>query len=115
MTDSERRMRAVVQRWRASGEPSGTFAQRHGLTRDKFSYWRRRLAPDTIRRRARPAKAEAFSPSPVLLPVRVVEAEPGGREADVEVLLAGGDRIRVGHGVSGELLRLVVGVLRAQC
>lgn len=63
-TESE--ARAAVAAWRASGERMASFARRHGLDRQRFGWWRRRLdeggsslVPVTITSSRSPAHEDA--------------------------------------------------------
>jgi hypothetical protein len=84
-------MRKLVREWRASGEPASRFASRQGMTKDTFRYWRQRFSRDTTDSRSRKAAPTAFAP------VRVVGDAGGMRPDVVEIHLASGDMLRVGH------------------
>ena len=107
--DHRKAMLELVRRWRRSGAAAQAFAQEHAVTPWTLYYWEKRLAGQDRstrrRRRSRPV---------TLAPVHVVaSADAGG--ADLEVLLAGGDRVRVPAGVSADTLRRVVEALRTAC
>jgi hypothetical protein len=97
-------MLALVRQWETSGETRRAFVQRHGVTLSCFDYWRRQV-PDG--RQA--GRAVAFAP------VRVVAENPASGAGVIEVVLASGDRVMIRAGASGELVRTVVGALRASC
>ena len=106
--DRRSQMLELARRWRASGTKARAFALENGVTPWVLYYWRQRLAredrPARRRRRARPAQ---------LVPVHVVaDAQDGG---GVEITLTSGDRVRVSAGVSADLLRHIVQVLRTPC
>jgi len=107
-----KRMRRLVERWRSSGEASGAFARRHGLSRFRFQYWRAQFGQ--VRHhtpKARAASAAAFAP------VRVVNDEKldEGPGSALEIRLAGGDVIRAGRDLPLAQLTAVVRVLRERC
>jgi transposase-like protein len=96
----------LARQWRDSGASARAFATEHGVTAWTLYYWRQRLASqDQPRRRSRGVK---------LAPVHVVTVAKD-EASDVEILLAGGDRVRVAAGVSVETLRRVVQALRTAC
>jgi hypothetical protein len=72
------------------------FCSAQGLAEQSFYYWRKRL-------RGQP-------------PMRFALVETGSvptREADLELVLATGDRLRIGAGVDLQALRRVLEALRA--
>jgi hypothetical protein len=74
-----------------------------------LDYWRQRLtSQDRSPRRRRRSRRVTLAPVHVMAGARDV----GG---DLEILLASGDRIEVGTGVSADTLRQVVEVLRTVC
>jgi transposase-like protein len=97
----------LARQWRHSGMKALAFAQEHGVTPWTLYYWRERLTsqdhPKGPRRRSRRV---------TLAPVHVVTQDSG---ADLEIVLAGGDRVRVAASVSPDRLRRVVQVLRTGC
>ena len=94
------RMARLVAQWRASDESGASFARRHGVRPWTFWYWsRKRAAPAS----ARPA------PPPSFVPVHVAPTTDTGV---IDVVLAGGDRLRVRAGASADLVRTVVAALR---
>jgi transposase-like protein len=94
----EQQWRLRVQQWRDSGLSVRAFCERHGLAEPTFYVWRRALQP-------RGDAAGAF------LSVRVAEeGEPAGTGI-VEVVLAGGRRLRVREGISPATLRQLLAVL----
>jgi hypothetical protein len=70
----------------------------------RFDYWKRQ-----VRQAATANHAVGFAP------VQMVEASAGGHGAAIEVVLAGGDRVTIHEGVSVDLVRTVVAVLRPPC
>lgn len=99
---NERRMRALVARWRTEGGSAASFAVRHGVSPTKFGYWRRRGE--------RQEGDEAFG----FRPVQLVDAALPLRPL-VEITLVGGERVVVHEGASFGLLTAVVSALRARC
>jgi hypothetical protein len=97
------RMAKLVARWRASDESGARFARRHGVPPWTFWYWSRKVSAD---RSASPA------PPPTFVPVRVAPPVDTGV---IEIVLAGGDRVRVRAEASVDLVRAVVAVLRPPC
>ena len=107
--DRRSAMLDLARRWRESGAKARVFAQEHGITAWTLYYWRQRLA-----REERPARRRRRSTRPVrLAPVQLVASDSNGH--DLEVMLAGGDRIRVPVGISAETLRCVIQILRTAC
>jgi hypothetical protein len=81
----------------------------HGVTPWTLYYWRERLTKEEhpVRRRRRSRRV-------TVAPVHVVtSADLGG--GDLEVILAGGDRVRVRASASVDLVRRVIEVLRTAC
>jgi len=81
-----------------SGMSVQRFCENQGLTEQAFYHWRKRL------REQQP-------------PIRFALVETGpsrqpATEPDLELVLAGGERLRIGCGVDGATLRTVLEVLR---
>jgi hypothetical protein len=104
-------MRAVLEGWRRSGESAAAFCRRHGIKPQKLSYWRRALglAAPVVRRRFAPRRGVDF------VPVRLVGASDGVTAGALEIVLASGDRVVLREGVSRELLREALVILRERC
>jgi len=98
-------MQAWVERWEGSGLSAARFCRRHGIAEQRLSYWRR-----AVRRRSQGSKERSGGPG--LVPVRVVDL---GGSGSLEVLLSSGDRLVLREGVSMELLRDTLVVLRERC
>jgi transposase-like protein len=107
--DERDRMRALIRKWRSSGQTKTEFVRRHGLSRGKLEYWVRRLGEESGPGR-RGRGQEPLS----LIPVQVTE-RASGLSGEIEILLSGGDRVRVSPAVPAEALRRVVEVLRGGC
>ncbi len=97
------RMTRLVAAFRRSGKTRTVFARAAGITVYKLDYWTRRVAVGKTAVR----RSTATSFVPVQLRV-----EDGLESAAVEVVLAGGERVRVGQAVSGERLREILTALR---
>jgi hypothetical protein len=106
--DRRRVMLDLARRWRASGAKARVFAQEHGVTPWTLYYWRQRLA-----REERPPRRRRRARRVTLAPVHVLAREDTG--AELEVVLAGGDRVHVPAGISTETLQRVIQVLRTTC
>jgi transposase-like protein len=93
-------MEQLVERWRGSDGSLTDFARKHGVSRDKLAYWRRRLAG-----------SDGAVEVAALAPVRLIGPAPthGHR---LEVVLGTGDRVLVPENTPVELLHDVVTVLR---
>ena len=107
--DRRTTMLELVRRWRDSGATARAFAQEQGITPWTLYYWRKQLA-----NQERPTGRRRRSRRFTLAPVHVVASADGGGD-DLEVILAGGDRVRVPGGVSVDTLRRVVQALRTAC
>lgn len=103
---SRERMRATVERWQRSGMSAASFSRREGIQARRLSYWKRVLGVAVPRRRV--------VGRPRLTPVQVVDLGLAAA-ASIEVVLAGGERLVVREGVSPDLLRGVLDVLRERC
>ncbi len=103
---SRERMRATVARWQRSGMSAASFCRREGIQARRLSYWKRVLGVAAPRRRV--------VVRPRLTPVQVVDLGLAAA-GSIEVVLAGGERLVVREGVSPDLLRGVLDVLRERC
>lgn len=103
-------MKALLERWRSSGEPAAAFCRRHGMAPQKLSYWKRTLARPS-RRAARPARAAQSG----FVPVQLVDGPGEAAGGSVEIVMGNGWRVLVRPGVSRELLAEVVAALRQAC
>jgi hypothetical protein len=106
--DRRTKMLELARRWRDSGVKARVFAQEQGVTPWTLYYWRQRLVSQDRSTRRRRSRHVTLAPVHVVAGARDV----GG---DLEILLASGDRVRVGAGVSADTLRQVVAVLRTAC
>ena len=104
------RMREALRRWRRSGLSAAAFCRREGMAAQTLSYWKRALGPaQTVVRRRRATRPVGF------VPVRLVDYAEGVAAGGLEIALASGDRLVVREGVSRELLRDALLVLRERC
>jgi len=104
------RMREVLRRWRRSGLSAAAFCRREGMAPQTLSYWKRVLGPaKAVVRRRRAAQPVGF------VPVRLVDSADGVAAGGLEIALASGDRLVVREGVTRELLREALLVLRERC
>ena len=94
----EQHWRGWIHRWRCSGLSARDFCERHRLTLSSFYAWRRTL-------QQRDAAAGAF------VPVHVVPDAPAVGASALEVVLAGGRRLRVAPGFDPATLRQLLTVL----
>ena len=106
--DRRQQMLDLARRWQTSGASARAFAQEQGVTPWTLYYWRERLTSEQRPRGGR--RRERVR----LAPVHIVEG-PGVIGGDLEILLCGGDRVRVPAAVSADTLRRVIDVLRAGC
>jgi len=95
---------AIISEQEDSGQNVRTFCRECGVGEHCFYMWRKRLRVSARRRR----KAE---------PMRFALVEAAGRSelapASLELLLPGGERLRIERGVDAETLRIVWEALRA--
>ena len=82
-----------------SGLPVRRFCEEHGLGEHSFYWWRKRL------RKQEPVRFALVERGPA-------RPDPAG-EAGLELVLATGERLRIGAGVDAARLRTVLEALRA--
>jgi transposase-like protein len=87
-----------LQQWQSSGLTVRAFCNLYGLTEASFYAWRRQL------------RQPQRSPVP-FLPVHVVAEADDPSEPALEVVLAGGRRLRVAPGFDARTLRELLAVL----
>lgn len=98
------RMAGVVGRWGRSGLSGAEFCRRNGIRPQALSYWKRVLEPSA-------ARVEQRVPRPAFVPLQIVD-EAVAEVPVLEIVLVGGDRIRVPVGTAAEQIRAVVSALR---
>jgi hypothetical protein len=106
--DQRQQRLELARQWRQSGMKARAFAEGHGVTPWTLYYWRERLTQEERPRRRQRSRRVTLAPVHV-----VTSADLGG--GDLEVILAGGDRVRVRASASAELVRRVIDVLRTAC
>jgi transposase len=94
----EQHWRRWIQQWQHSGLSAQAFCDRHHLPVPRFYAWRRTL-------HQRDAAAATF------VPVQIVPDRPPEPGGDLELLLAGGRRLRVRPGFDPATLRQLLTVL----
>jgi transposase len=94
----EQQWRGWIHQWQQSGLSVRAFCARHGLAAPSFYAWRRELT-------RRDAAAPAF------VAVRLAPDEEPAPARGVEVVLAGGRRLRVAPGFDPATLRQLLAVL----
>lgn len=104
---SETEAQAVLEAYEASGLSVAEFARRHGLGPQRLRWWKKR-------------RAEEGGPALSFVPVHVAappspEARQAPGTASMEVLLAGGRRIRVEPGFDVDALARLVRTLEEAC
>lgn len=89
----------LIAEQEASGQTAAAFCRKHGLCAHTFYAWRRRVST---------GQGVHFA---------VVESKPAvrdnGAEAALELILANGERLRIGRGTDAATLRLVLDAIRA--
>ncbi len=101
----ERYWRRLLRQWQRSGQTGRDFCADHGLSEPSFYGWRREIARRDQERRQSPAAQP--TPLPAFVPVAVATEAA----APLEVVLAGGRRLRVAAGFDADLLRQLLRVL----
>jgi hypothetical protein len=106
-TISENKARTRADQWCAriaeqerSGLSVKQFCEERGLTAWSFYDWRKRLR-------------ESAAPVRFALLERGLRSEKPAAIADVEIVFAGGEQLRIRSGVDGATLRIVIEALRA--
>ena len=87
--------RQRINEQKRSGLSVRRFCEQQGLGEKSFYWWRRRL------RKQEPVR------------LALVEGGPARQEASLELMLTGGERLRIGTGVDAATLRTVLETLRA--
>jgi transposase-like protein len=95
--------RKAVRDAARSGLSTREFCRQHNLHESQFYWWQRRLeAGPTSPRRKQAAETPSFA---------LVSEEPRAADAGIEVVLAGGRRLRIAKGVDEATLRSVLAAL----
>ena len=93
----EQQWRRWIQRWQQSGLSVRAFCDRHDLAPPSFYAWRRAL--------------QQRDAATTFLPVRVVSDQEPACTSGLEVVLAGGRRVRVTPGFDPATLQQLLAVL----
>jgi transposase len=97
--------RRHIAEQRTSGQTVRAYCESHQLRETAFYFWRQEIA-----KRDREAAADAKA-VPAFVPVAVIDT-PIGRNAPIDVRLAGGHRVRIRSGCDRALLADVIGTRR---
>lgn len=92
--------RARIAEQERSGLPVKQFCKERGLTAWSFYDWRKRLRESAAPVRFALVERRAGSQEPVI-------------SADLEIVFAGGEQLRIRSGVDGTILHMVIEALRA--
>ena len=92
--------RQRLSRHAESGQPVRAWCREHGVTETAFYWWRKELA-----------RRDAESRNTAFVPVRVTEAPARDDEAQIEIVLIDGRRVRVTGAVNGPMLAAVLDAL----
>lgn len=104
----ERFWRRMIQRWRRSGMSARAFCEDQGLSEPSLYAWQRTL-------RQRDAQATRFVPVQVLAgdgdETSPAATDAGAALAALELIVAGGRRLRIGAGFDESTLRRLLALL----
>lgn len=104
--------RRMVRRQSRSGRSVRAWCLEHHLREPTFYWWRSELARRDAA--AFPTVAPLARRSrPAFVPVRVAEDSPANSPGSIEIVLAGGQRVRLSGSVDRQALMDVLGVLEA--
>jgi hypothetical protein len=95
--------RSTIREAARSGVSIREFCRRRKLKECQFYWWQRRLS-ETRRTVANGRKRQTGGPASFAL----VREEPGANDAGIELVLAGGRRLRIARGVDEATLRAVL-------
>ena len=115
------RRKRLVAEWRRSGQSAAEFGARRGISQWALYSWVKQVGagPNRLRQKRRPVRSSRTAGAPGFIPVHLVgevQSDPLARaEGAVEILLRGGDVVRVVGEVSTERLRAVVAAVRQAC
>lgn len=115
-TARAREMRGVLRRWAASGLTQREFAEREGIALSTLTWWRFVLRDDAVVSsppRRSPAR-ESRASTPRFIEVQVSPSSPVVAPA-LEVVLRGGQVVRVVAGFDAATLRAIVAALESPC
>jgi hypothetical protein len=105
-TETAKRWSEIVDRWRRSGMTGRLFAEQEGINVSTLFGWSRKLRPST--------DTPTMTGTSMLLPVTILEpsAPAPAPSRMLEVLLPGGEIVRVPPDIAPEQLARVVRALR---
>lgn len=98
----ERTWRRHLERQQASGLSVREYCDRHNLAESAFYVWRR-----TIRLRDQ----DSPHPAPAFVPVTVIDHRTQAGASPIDIVLAGGRRVRVRPGCDRDLLAMILAVV----
>jgi hypothetical protein len=105
--EKARYWRTIIREAARSGLSTREFCRQRKLHASQFYWWQRRWM--TSRRIPNGSKAV---PKPASF--ALVSEEPGMADAGIELVLAGGRRLRIARGVDAQTLRAVLAALDAE-
>jgi len=114
---TEAEARATVVEWRASGLTVKAFCAARGYSDSRLRVWRDRFDAaarlgQPVGARVRKKRASTVTAVAALVPVRIIEREA---EVPIEVVVRGGQVIRVLRGFDTEVFTAVVHALEGAC
>jgi hypothetical protein len=95
----------------SSGVTARDYCRAHALRESAFFYWKKEIAKRDREAAAVPAPT-SVAPQPSFVPVAVIDGPATGRDAPIDIRLAGGHRVRVRSGCDRGLLADVLALLR---
>jgi transposase-like protein len=101
----EQQRRRLIEQWQRSGLSVWAFCEQHRLAVSTFYAWRRAL-----QQRDRPANGSQLPDAVTFLPVHV-QNEPSDQQLRLELVLAGGQCLRIPPGFDPDTLRAILAVL----
>jgi hypothetical protein len=103
--EKARYWQAVIRDAARSGMSTRAFCRQRKLKECQFDWWQRRL------KEKRPSASTPQSPANGPASFALVSGEPGTSDAGIELVLAGGRRLRIAKGVDETTLRSVLAAL----
>ena len=103
--EKARYWQAVIRDAARSGLSTRAFCRQRKLHESQFYWWQRRL------KEKRPPASTPRGPANGAASFALVSDEPGTAEAGIELVLAGGRRLRIAKGVDEPTLRSVLAAL----
>ena len=106
----ERKWRRVVRRWRRTGLSIRAFCRAEGIGEHLFYWWRRELARRDQHKAAAHKRVTGTSKTAAFVPVRVVADQSAG----IEIVLRGGQVVRLHSGFDRQALTQVLAILEGR-